>query len=71
MNKCLVCFNGIPEVVVVKAAFINDLSKPSEGITTEIKSFLNLTKVINTLVEDLEGCFGEREPNSASSWTWL
>lgn len=46
MNKCLVCFNGISEVDVI-AAFINDLSKLSEGIITGMESFCNSTKVVH------------------------
>lgn len=41
------CFNGISEVDVVLAAFINDLSKLTEGIITEMKSFSNSSKVIH------------------------
>lgn len=33
------CFNGIFEGGVAVTAFINDLSKLSEGVITEIKSF--------------------------------
>lgn len=48
MNTCLVSFNGISDVDVVKAALINDLSKPSEGITREIKSVSSCTKVTHS-----------------------